>query len=103
MAGMVNGVPRVLKVPPGEKEIQEKKKSRKRGHEEDDDDLEDENDGGFFKLADKTLMRMTSKEDSVNPEDVQKSSTVFKSPNAKFGPLQPLHNMVSSILLNTRR
>ena len=64
---------------------------------EDEDDLEDENDGGFFKLADKTLMRMTSKEDSVNPEDVQKNSNVFKSPNAKFGPLQPLHNMVSEI------
>jgi len=77
-----------------EKWIQEfaKKQSRKRGHE-DEDDLEDENDGGFFKLADKTLMRMTSKDDSVNLEDVQKNSNVFKSPNAKFGPLQPLHNM----------
>ena len=85
-----------------EKWIQEfeKKQSRKRGYDEDDDVGGDDDDSQFFKLADKTLMRMTSKDDSVNTTsdavaDPNPVTKVFKSPHAKLGPLQPLQNMVS--------
>jgi len=48
---------------------------------------EEEVDSQFFKLADRTLQRMTSKEEEkVGPEQEK----VFKSPHAKAGPLQPL-------------
>ena len=86
----------------------EKKQSRKRGYEEDEEDVgegEDDKDSQFFKLADKTLMRMTSKDDTLdsNQDDdlssnifkPKQSDKVFKSPS-KFGPLQPLQNMVIS-------
>ena len=80
----------------------EKKQSRKRGYDEVDDVAEDgtaNDESQFFKLADKTLMRMTSKDDSnVTNDDVIINSAApktFKSPNSKFGPLQPLQNMVS--------
>ena len=85
----------------------EKKQSRKRGYEEDEEDVgegEDDKDSQFFKLADTTLMRMTSKDDHLdrNQDDDLSSNVfkpkqndkVFKSPS-KFGPLQPLQNMVS--------
>ena len=85
-----------------EKWIQEfeKKQSRKRGYEEDDDVGGDDDDSQFFKLADKTLMRMTSKDDTINTSndaapDQNPVTKVFKSPHAKLGPLQPLQNMVS--------
>ena len=55
-------------------------------------DEEEAEDSQFFKLADKTLMRMSSKDDTVT-EPVKKK--VFKSPPVKFGPLQPLQNLVS--------
>ena len=79
----------------------EKKQSRKRGYEEEEDVGED--DSQFFKMADRTLQRMTSKDDSLqSPGDPQPDTVklaakekVFKSPNSKFGPLQPLQNMVS--------
>ena len=84
----------------------EKKQSRKRGYEDDDEDVgegDDDKDSQFFKLADKTLMRMTSKDDSADITDdagdafkpkPQQDNKVFKSPT-KFGPLQPLQNMVT--------
>ena len=45
----------------------EKKQSRKRGYEEEEEDVagEIENDSQFFQMAEKTLMRMTSKDDTV--------------------------------------
>ena len=79
----------------------EKKQSRKRGYEEEEDvagELED--DSQFFRMADKTLMRMTSKDDTAvnSPGETESVAKVpakdFKSPHAKFGPLQPLQNMV---------
>ena len=82
----------------------EKKQSRKRGYEEEEDVGED--DSQFFKMADRTLQRMTSKDDSSlqSPGDLQPDTAklaakekVFKSPNSKFGPLQPLQNMVSAL------
>ena len=91
-----------------EKWIQEfeKKQSRKRGYEEDEDVGGDDNESQFFKLADKTLMRMTSKDDSVNitsdaVTDQNQVAKVFKSPHAKLGPLQPLQNMVCQQLFLT--
>ena len=84
----------------------EKKQSRKRGYEEEEDA---DNDSQFFKMADKTLMRMTSKDDSAVNSPGGESETVakdpakdFKPPHSKFGPLQPLQNMVcsKSITLN---
>ena len=41
----------------------EKKQSRKRGYEE-EDLAGEEDDSQFFRMADKTLMRMTSKDDT---------------------------------------
>lgn len=82
----------------------EKKQSRKRGHEDDEDisgELKD--DSQFFRMADETLMRMTNKDDSavnfpIETENVAKiPAKEFKSPRTKFGPLQPLQNMVSII------
>ena len=87
----------------------EKKQSRKRGYEDDDEDVgegDDDKDSQFFKLADKTLMRMTNKDDSADITDdagdafkpkPQQDNKVFKSPT-KFGPLQPLQNMVTLLL-----
>ena len=84
----------------------EKKQSRKRGYEE-EDLAGEEDDSQFFRMADKTLMRMTSKDDTgINSLGVAESvaklpvqEKVFKSPLSKFGPLQPLQNMVSLALL----
>ena len=84
----------------------EKKQSRKRGYEE-EDLAGEEDDSQFFRMADKTLMRMTSKDDTgANSPGVSESvaklpvqEKVFKSPLSKFGPLQPLQNMVSLALL----
>ena len=88
----------------------EKKQSRKRGYEDDDEDVgegEDDKDSQFFKLADKTLMRMISKDDSADITDdagdafkpkPQQDNKVFKSPT-KFGPLQPLQNMVTKAFI----
>merc|ERR1712241_1240599 len=78
----------------------EKKQSRKRGYEDDDDEGEDESQ--FFKIADKTLQRMTSKDDSpsvavVDPKEKSAREKVFKSPGSKFGPLQPLQNMGKTV------
>ena len=72
----------------------EKKQSRKRGYEDEEDMagvLED--DSQFFRMADETLMRMTNKVDSAVNFPIETDS-VAKIP-AKFGLLQPLHNMVS--------
>ena len=78
----------------------EKKQSRKRGYEEEEDVAgEIENDSQFFQMAEKTLMRMTSKDDTVvnSPSETESVAKVpakdFKSPHSKFGPLQPLQNM----------
>ena len=84
----------------------EKKQSRKRGYEE-EDLAGEEDDSQFFRMADKTLMRMTSKDDTgINSPGVAESvaklpvqEKVFKSPLSKFGPLQPLQNMVGLALL----
>ena len=84
----------------------EKKQSRKRGHEDEEDmagELED--DSQFFRMADKTLMRMTSKDDSAVNSPIETESVAkvpakeFKSPHTKFGPLQPLQNTVRLTLL----
>ena len=61
-----------------EKWMQEfkKKQSRKRGYEEVEEDMAGamENDTQFFQMAEKTLMRMTSKDDTVvNSPDVTES------------------------------
>ena len=80
----------------------EKKQYRKRGYEEEEEDVagEIENDSQFFQMAEKTLMRMTSKDDTVvnSPSETESVAKVpakdFKSPHSKFGPLQPLQNMV---------
>ena len=86
----------------------EKKQSRKRGYEDDDEDVgegDDDKDSQFFKLADKTLMRMTSKDDSAVNSPIETESVAkvpakeFKSPHTKFGPLQPLQNTVRLTLL----
>merc|ERR1719195_2356509 len=81
----------------------EKKQSRKRGYKEEEDVGED--DSQFFKMADRTLQRMTSKDDSFQslgdpqPDTAKLAAKekVFKSPNSKFGPLQPLQNMGKNI------
>ena len=85
----------------------EKKQSRKRGYEEEEEDVagEIENDSQFFQMAEKTLMRMTSKDDTVvnSPSETESVAKVpvkdFKSPHSKFGPLQPLQNMVRTSIL----
>ena len=54
----------------------EKRQSRKRGYEVEEKDVawETENDRQFFRMAGKTLMRMTSKDDTVvNFPDVTES------------------------------
>ena len=54
----------------------EEKQSRKRGYEEVEEDMAGamENDTQFFQMAEKTLMRMTSKDDTVvNSPDVTES------------------------------
>ena len=80
----------------------EKKQSRKRGYEDEEDvagELED--DSQFFRMADKTLMRMTSKDETAinSPGETESVTKIpakeFKSPRTKFGPLQPLQNMVN--------
>ena len=80
----------------------EKKQSRKRGYEDEEDvagELED--DSQFFRMADKTLMRMTSKDETAinSPGETESVNKIpakeFKSPRTKFGPLQPLQNMVN--------
>ena len=57
----------------------EKKQSRKRGYEEEEDVAGEKNDRQFFRMAGKTLMRMTSKDDTVvNFPDVTESVTSEK-------------------------
>ena len=53
----------------------------------------DQNESKFFALADRTLQRMTSK-DEKEEEDAAPKEKVFKSPMAKHGPLLPLQNGV---------
>merc|ERR1712113_1307195 len=85
----------------------EKKQSRKRGYEDDDEDVgegDDDKDSQFFKLADKTLMRMTNKDDSADITDdagdafkpkPQQDNKVFKSPtNFVFAPVSPAKDVV---------
>jgi len=54
---------------------------------------QDEEDSQFFQLADRTLQRMSSKDESVNSSELLEKEKIFKSPPAKFGPLQPLQNL----------
>ena len=56
-----------------------------------DDEEGDKDESKFFALADRTLQRMTSKEEKVEEEEGPKEK-VFKSPMAKLGPLLPLQN-----------
>lgn len=65
---------------------QEKKKGKSA-------DVVDDEDSQFFQLADRTLQRMSSKDDSVTSMDIGGNEKIFKSPPAKFGPLQPLQNL----------
>ena len=56
----------------------------------------------FFKVADETLQRMTSKDDSpslpeVDPKEKDVREKVFKSPGSKFCPLQPLQNLGKTV------
>ena len=53
----------------------------------------DQNESKFFALADRTLQRMTSKDEKEEEVDAPKEK-VFKSPMAKHGPLLPLQNGV---------
>ena len=53
----------------------------------------DQNESKFFALADRTLQRMTSKDEKEEVDDAPKEK-VFKSPMAKHGPLLPLQNGV---------
>ena len=58
--------------------------------------VEEEEDSQFFQLADKTLQRMSSKEDTqISSAESLGNEKIFKSPQTKFGPLKPLQNMVS--------
>jgi len=53
-----------------------------------------EEDSQFFQLADRTLQRMSSKDETLNTEgEKAEKEKIFKSPPAKFGPLQPLQNL----------
>eukprot|EP00092_Neocalanus_flemingeri_P025361 GFUD01027496.1.p2 GENE.GFUD01027496.1~~GFUD01027496.1.p2 ORF type:complete len:666 (+),score=296.11 GFUD01027496.1:2168-4165(+) len=54
---------------------------------------QDEEDSQFFQLADRTLQRMSSKDETINSNELLEKEKVFKSPPAKFGPLQPLQNL----------
>jgi len=54
---------------------------------------QDEEDSQFFQLADRTLQRMSSKDETVNSSELLEKEKIFKSPPAKFGPLQPLQNL----------
>ena len=58
---------------------------------EGDGDEGDKDESKFFALADRTLQRMTSKEEREEEEEGPKEK-VFKSPMAKLGPLLPLQN-----------
>ena len=51
---------------------------------------EDHDESKFFALADRTLQRMTSKEEEA--AEVPPKEKVFKSPLSKLGPLLPLQN-----------
>merc|ERR1711936_1395984 len=53
----------------------------------------DQNESKFFALADRTLQRMTSKDEREEVDDAPREK-VFKSPMAKHGPLLPLQNGV---------
>ena len=66
---------------------QEQKNGNKEG--------QDEEDSQFFQLADRTLQRMSSKDETLNLSENAEKEKIFKSPPAKFGPLQPLQNLVS--------
>ena len=68
-----------------------KEQEKKQGGKDD----QEEEDSQFFQLADRTLQRMSSKDDSINNSEVVEKEKIFKSPPAKFGPLQPLQNLVS--------
>jgi len=64
---------------------QEQKNGNKEG--------QDEEDSQFFQLADRTLQRMSSKDETLNLSENAEKEKIFKSPPAKFGPLQPLQNL----------
>ena len=51
---------------------------------------EDHDESKFFALADRTLQRMTSKEEEAS--EAPPKEKVFKSPLSKLGPLLPLQN-----------
>ena len=75
----------------------EKKQSRKRGRE-DVEEEDDEEDSQFFKIADKTLKRMTSKDEpSTVADDNTDKEKMFKSPMSKIGPLKPLQNLGKTV------
>ena len=57
-------------------------------------DVQDAEDSQFFQLADRTLQRMSSKDETANHSESLEKEKIFKSPPAKFGPLQPLQNLV---------
>jgi len=66
-----------------------KEQEKKQGGKDD----QEEEDSQFFQLADRTLQRMSSKDDSINNSEVVEKEKIFKSPPAIFGPLQPLQNL----------
>jgi len=68
-----------------EKWIQEQEKKNGDGQEAEDSQ--------FFQLADRTLQRMSSKDETANLSESLEKEKIFKSPPAKFGPLQPLQNL----------
>merc|ERR1712109_416354 len=55
-----------------------------------DEGGEDHDESKFFALADRTLQRMTSKEEEA--AEAPPKEKVFKSPLSKLGPLLPLQN-----------
>merc|ERR1712079_524277 len=71
----------------GEREKWLQEQEKKNGNKD-----QDEEDSQFFQMADRTLQRMSSKDDTLNiVEKVE--DKIFKSPPAEFGPLQPLQNL----------
>merc|ERR1712142_855339 len=71
-----------------EKWLKEQEKKNNKGGDQEEEDSQ------FFQLADRTLQRMSSKDETLNAGgDKADNERIFKSPPSKFGPLQPLHNL----------
>jgi len=70
--------------------LEREKWIKEKMNEENQIENEEEKDSQFFKLADRTLERMSSKEEDLEESSVTVKEKVFKSPLAKASPLQSL-------------